>query len=81
MIERVMCYMNPVPIPCNIHCEFYEDHLPCPFRTPREFWNANLCQFCTKKISECGFEERVARSKKTDDVIGCFGFVKDGVQE
>jgi len=76
MNEGVMCYMHPVPLSCSIHCKFYEDSLACPFRTPREFWDKNLCMFCTKKISECRFEKRVVRNKRTDDVVGCFGFVR-----
>lgn len=74
MNEGVMCHMKLLPSPCGLHCEFYEDTLACPFRTPRELWDADLCQFCTKKISECGFGDRVVRSRKTNDVVGCFGF-------
>lgn len=76
MSDGVMCYLKSQPEPCNNRCNFFEDTLACPFRTPREFWDGNLCQFCTKKISECRFGESVTRSKRTDDVVGCYGFLR-----
>ena len=82
MNKGVMCFsylLHDIPKPCDIHCKFYEKTLACPFRTPRECWDTNLCQCCTHKISECGFEGRVVRNKDSDNVVGCFGFVlKEG---
>lgn len=80
MIEGVMCYMNPVPIPCNIHCMFYEDTLACPFRTPREFWGErgeqNLCDHCQQKDHACRFVNTATTNQKTKNVVGCFGFAR-----
>lgn len=81
MAEKVMCYLKSREVPCTENCQFFEDDLACPFRTPREYWDGNLCQSCTKKISECGFEESVTRRKRTDDVVGCYGFVPKEVEK
>lgn len=81
MIEGLMCYsykLNDTPKPCSVHCEFYEDGLACPFRTPREFWGEhgelNLCDFCQKKNHACYFLTTATTNRRTKNVVGCFGF-------
>lgn len=68
-----MCYMDKEKTkPCETSCFVYEDGLPCPFRTPRKYWEENLCNHCTKH--PCGKTEHTVRNRKTGNVTGCFGF-------
>ena len=78
MSEERRCYMNSDSETnlqlCGGKCRFFENGLACPFRTPREFWDMNLCDGCKNKSDKCRFLEKVVRNRRTGFVVGCFGF-------
>jgi len=76
MNEKRRCYMKSEQETrfCDRKCQYYEGNLACPFRTPREFWDTNLCDACANKSVNCRFLENAVRNRRSGFVVGCFGF-------